>query len=71
MATTKTSIATLQKMKREGTKISSLTAYDSSFAKLMTEQGVDFILVGDSLGNVVQGRDSTVPVTVTSSPRVN
>lgn len=64
MATTKTSIATLQKMKREGTKISSLTAYDSSFAKLMTEQGVDFILVGDSLGNVVQGRDSTVPVTV-------
>ena len=63
MATTKTSIATLQKMKQEGTKISSLTAYDSSFAKLMTEQGVDFILVGDSLGNVVQGRDSTVPVT--------
>jgi|TARA_B100002019_G_C21248081_1_gene589470 3-methyl-2-oxobutanoate hydroxymethyltransferase len=62
MATT--SIATLQKMKREGVKISSLTAYDSSFAKLMTEQGVDFMLVGDSLGNVVQGRNSTVPVTL-------
>lgn len=64
MTATKTSIATLQKMKKEGTKITSLTAYDASFAKLMTEQGVDFMLVGDSLGNVMQGRDSTVPVTV-------
>lgn len=64
MTTTKTSIATLQKMKQEGTKITSLTAYDASFAKLMTEQGVDFMLVGDSLGNVMQGRDSTVPVSV-------
>lgn len=64
MTVTKTSIATLQKMKHEGTKITSLTAYDASFAKLMTEQGVDFMLVGDSLGNVMQGRDSTVPVSV-------
>ncbi|MGM0525026.1 MAG: 3-methyl-2-oxobutanoate hydroxymethyltransferase [Pseudomonadota bacterium] len=57
-------IAKLQKMKQQGKKISSLTAYDASFAKLMTEQGVDFMLVGDSLGNVVQGLSSTVPVTM-------
>ncbi|RUO75174.1 3-methyl-2-oxobutanoate hydroxymethyltransferase [Idiomarina seosinensis] len=57
-------IAKLQKMKQQGQKISSLTAYDASFAKLMTEQGVDFMLVGDSLGNVVQGLSSTVPVTM-------
>lgn len=57
-------IATLQKMKQNGEKITSLTAYDASFGQLMTEQGVDCLLIGDSLGNVVQGRDSTVPVTV-------
>lgn len=57
-------ISTLQKMKQQGKKIASLTAYDASFAQLMTAEGVDFILVGDSLGNVVQGRDSTVPVTM-------
>jgi 3-methyl-2-oxobutanoate hydroxymethyltransferase len=55
-------ISTLQKMKQQGQKIASLTAYDASFAKLMTSEGVDFMLVGDSLGNVVQGLDSTVPV---------
>ncbi|MEC9319264.1 MAG: 3-methyl-2-oxobutanoate hydroxymethyltransferase [Pseudomonadota bacterium] len=58
-------IAKLQKKKQQGEKIASLTAYDASFAKLMAEQGVDCILVGDSLGNVVQGRSSTVPVTMT------
>ncbi|MEC8926257.1 MAG: 3-methyl-2-oxobutanoate hydroxymethyltransferase, partial [Pseudomonadota bacterium] len=58
-------IAKLQKKKQQGEKIASLTAYDASFAKLMVEQGVDCILVGDSLGNVVQGRSSTVPVTMT------
>jgi 3-methyl-2-oxobutanoate hydroxymethyltransferase len=41
-----------------------LTAYDASFARLMDEAGVDCVLVGDSLGNVIQGRDSTLPVTV-------
>ncbi|RUO80666.1 3-methyl-2-oxobutanoate hydroxymethyltransferase [Idiomarina tyrosinivorans] len=59
-----TTIATLQKMKAEGKKITSLTAYDASFAKLFIECGIDFMLVGDSLGNVVQGRDSTIPVSV-------
>lgn len=57
-------IAKLQKKKQQGEKITSLTAYDASFANLMTAQGVDFMLVGDSLGNVVQGQDSTVPVTM-------
>lgn len=57
-------ISALQKMKQQGKKIASLTAYDASFAQLMTAEGVDFMLVGDSLGNVVQGLDSTVPVTM-------
>jgi 3-methyl-2-oxobutanoate hydroxymethyltransferase len=51
-------------MKRAGEKIASLTAYDASFATLLDETGVDVILVGDTVGMVVQGRDSTVPVTV-------
>ena len=57
-------ISTLQKMAREGEKIASLTAYDASFAALVDEAGTDFVLVGDSLGMVVQGLRTTVPVTV-------
>lgn len=56
--------AALIKMKREGIKITALTAYDATFAKLFAEIGVDVILVGDSLGMVLQGHDSTIPVTV-------
>src|SRR5690554_1785267 len=59
----KVSIAQLHKKKRNQQKITSLTAYDATFAKLFSNLGVDFMLVGDSLGNVVQGQDSTVPVT--------
>jgi 3-methyl-2-oxobutanoate hydroxymethyltransferase len=51
-------------MKADGQPITMLTAYDASFARLMDEAGVDCVLVGDSLGNVIQGRDSTLPVTV-------
>jgi len=54
----------LRAMKRAGEKIASLTAYDASFATILDEAGVDVILVGDTLGMVVQGRDSTVPVTM-------
>ncbi len=54
----------LLKMKREGEKITMLTAYDASFAKLFDEQGVDTILVGDSLGMVLQGLDDTLAVTI-------
>ncbi len=54
----------LRQMKREGRRIVVLTAYDASFAARLEEAGVDVALVGDSLGMVVQGRTSTLPVTV-------
>ena len=54
----------LKAMKAEGRKIVMLTAYDASFAAQLEAAGVDVALVGDSLGMVVQGRSSTVPVTV-------
>lgn len=54
----------LQKMRAEGEKIACLTAYDASFAALVDQAGVDVVLVGDTLGMVVQGHGSTVPVTV-------
>lgn len=54
----------LQKMKQQARKIAVLTAYDASFATILDEAEVDIILVGDSLGMVIQGRDSTLPVTV-------
>ncbi|MGB1465921.1 MAG: 3-methyl-2-oxobutanoate hydroxymethyltransferase [Alcanivorax nanhaiticus] len=57
-------IRTLQKRKQDGEKFSVLTAYDACFSKLISEAGVDAILVGDSLGNVIQGQSSTVPVTL-------
>ncbi len=57
-------LSTLRRMKQEGEKIAVLTAYDASFASLIEQAGADVLLVGDSLGNVIQGRDSTVPVSV-------
>jgi 3-methyl-2-oxobutanoate hydroxymethyltransferase len=60
----KHTITTLQKMKAEGNKIAMLTCYDASFASLMSQCGVDILLVGDSLGMVVQGAGSTLPVTL-------
>lgn len=54
----------IQKMKQVGNKIACLTAYDAGFSKLLDDSGVDVILVGDSLGMVVQGHQSTVPVTL-------
>lgn len=51
-------------MKSKSEKIVSLTAYDYSFASVLDTAGVDVILVGDSLGNVIQGRESTIPVTM-------
>jgi len=57
-------VSTLAKMKGKGDKISCLTCYDASFAVLVDEAGVDLVLVGDSLGMVIQGYDTTVPVTV-------
>ncbi|HPZ43533.1 MAG TPA: 3-methyl-2-oxobutanoate hydroxymethyltransferase [Bacillota bacterium] len=60
----KVTTATIRKMKAEGTPITMLTAYDYSMAKILDEAGIDMILVGDSLGNVVLGYDSTLPVTM-------
>ncbi|MCP1659641.1 3-methyl-2-oxobutanoate hydroxymethyltransferase [Neisseria perflava] len=57
-------VNTLQKMKADGEKIAMLTAYEASFAALMDDAGVDVLLVGDSLGMAVQGRTSTLPVSL-------
>ena len=57
-------IKQLKQFKQNGEKITCLTAYDSSFAKLFDECGVDVILVGDSLGNVIQGGENTLGVTM-------
>lgn len=60
----KITLSTLNKMKQEGEKFTCLTAYDSTFAHALGAAGVETILVGDSLGMVIQGKESTVPVTV-------
>src|SRR5215469_14790816 len=57
-------LRTLAKMKADGVKIACLTAYDASFAALLDNAGVDLVLVGDSMGNVIHGHATTVPVTV-------
>lgn len=55
---------TLRELKHRGEKIAVVTAYDASFTQHIEQAGVDVVLVGDSLGMVVQGHDSTIPVTV-------
>jgi 3-methyl-2-oxobutanoate hydroxymethyltransferase len=57
-------VSTLRSMKESGEPIACLTAYDASYAVLVDAAGVDLVLVGDSLGMVIQGHDTTVPVTV-------
>ena len=58
------SLSKLRAMKSVNEKIACLTAYDASFAAILDKAGVDIILVGDSLGMVIQGQDSTVSVTM-------
>ena len=60
----KVTIHTLKKLKTAGQKICMVTAYDATFSRLFDEAGADVLLVGDSLGMVVQGHDSTLPVTM-------
>ena len=60
----KVTINTLRKMKQAGERITMLTAYDASFARLLDRAGTDVLLVGDSLGMVVQGHETTLPVTM-------
>ena len=57
-------LTSLQKMAQDGSKIAMLTCYDASFAAVLEEAGVDTLLIGDSLGNVLQGHESTLPVTL-------
>lgn len=57
-------VTTLAEMQAGGEKIACLTAYDASFAALLDQAGVDLVLVGDSLGNVIQGQATTLPVTL-------
>jgi len=57
-------VPVLSRRKRRGRKITMLTAYDYTFATLFDQAEIDILLVGDSLGNVVQGRDTTLPVTL-------
>lgn len=61
---TKVTVTRLRKMKENGEKIASITAYDYPFAKLADEAGIHVILVGDSASMVVQGNDSTLPITM-------
>ncbi|MFT5350597.1 MAG: 3-methyl-2-oxobutanoate hydroxymethyltransferase, partial [Gammaproteobacteria bacterium] len=61
---TKISIAHLQEMKARYEKICSLTAYDASFATILDDSGIEVILVGDSLGMVLQGENSTLKVSM-------
>ncbi len=60
----KVTVHTLQKMKQAGQRITVLTAYDATFARLLDQSGIDVLLVGDSLGMVIQGRPNTLPVTL-------
>ncbi len=57
-------VLTLQKMKQVGEKISMITAYDFSFAKIFDAAGIDIILVGDSASNVMAGHETTLPITL-------
>src|SRR6185312_17369407 len=57
-------IPSLSSMRQQGEKIAMLTCYDASFAALMDRCGVDILLIGDTLGMVCAGYDSTLPVTV-------
>ena len=57
-------IKVLEQMKNNGEKISMLTAYDYSFAKIIDQAGIDIILVGDSASNVMAGHETTLPITL-------
>src|SRR4029453_11652351 len=64
METTRITVPDLGRMKAAGERITMVTAYDWTFARLLDAAGVELLLVGDSLGNVVQGHDTTLPVTL-------
>ncbi len=61
-------LTTLQGLKQKGEKIVMLTCYDATFARTACDAGVEMLLIGDSLGMVLQGHDSTLPVSVATWP---
>src|SRR5208282_4551833 len=65
MSKDKIRVTDLARMKAERLPITMLTAYDYPFARIFDQAGIDILLIGDSLGMVVQGADSTLPVTLT------
>ena len=64
MSSKRVTTTTLRRMKSDGERITMLTAYDATFSRLVDQGGADVILVGDSLGMVIQGEDNTLPVTL-------
>ncbi|HTN60089.1 MAG TPA: 3-methyl-2-oxobutanoate hydroxymethyltransferase [Devosia sp.] len=64
METKRRTIRDIQTLKRSGEKIAMLTAYDHVTAQLLDKAGIEILLVGDSLGNVVLGYETTLPVTL-------
>ena len=64
MSDNRVTVTDLHKLRRDSNKIAMLTCYDASFAALLENAGVDSMLVGDSLGNVLQGHGTTLPVTL-------
>ncbi len=60
----KVTVPALMAMKRDGRRITMVTAYDAAFSEIVDESGIDIILVGDSVGTVVQGNSTTLPVTL-------
>lgn len=60
----KTTLTQLKLMKQQGEKIAMLTCYDATFVHVASTAGVDMLLIGDTLGMILQGHDSTLPVTV-------
>ncbi len=60
----KVTVPEIRKMKERGEKITALTAYDYSFARILDQAGIDILFVGDSLGSVIQGRENTLSVTM-------
>jgi 3-methyl-2-oxobutanoate hydroxymethyltransferase len=62
--TRRITVRNLMEMKQRGEKIVALTAYDYTFARIVDESNVDIILVGDSVGQIIAGHDSTIPVTI-------
>ena len=68
VTTTKVTVPAIRERKQRGPKLAVVTAYDATMARLLDDGGADILLVGDSLGMVVQGQQSTLAVTLDVAP---